>query len=224
MVYRAEKGNFAEPQFLLEMISSVKIPNYAFKNKGNLGFEDVSQKWGIKKPSFSNGAAYADLDNDGDLDYVVNNINDSASVYRNNAIQFAPEKSHFLRVQLKGLGQNIQGIGASIQIKYNKNEVQFYEFTPYRGYLSTIESVAHFGLGETKEIDELKIIWPNGKQQILNHLKVNQVITLEEKNAQAYLPKPVNSHTLFTEITDQLNILYKHIEDDAIDFNNQKLF
>jgi hypothetical protein len=124
---------------------------------------------------------------------------------------------------LKGLDQNIQGIGASIQIKYNKNEVQFYEFTPYRGYLSTIESVAHFGLGTTKEIDELKIIWPNGKQQILNHLKVNQVITLEEKNAPTYLPKPVNSHTLFTEITDQLNISYKHVEDDAIDFNNQKL-
>jgi hypothetical protein len=223
MVYRAERGNFAEPKYLLEMISSVKIPNFAFRNNGNLGFEDVTKKWGIKKPSFSNGAAYADLDNDGDLDYVVNNINDSASVYRNNAMQFAPDKSHFLRVQLKGSDQNVQGIGASIQIKYNKNQLQFYEFTPYRGYLSTIEAVAHFGLGETKEIDELKIIWPNGKQQILKHLKANQVITLEEKNALPYLPNSRNSTTLFTEVSDQLNLLYKHIEDDAIDFNNQKL-
>jgi hypothetical protein len=138
-------------------------------------------------------------------------------------MQFAPDKSHFLRVQLKGSDQNIQGIGASIQIKYNKNQLQFYEFTPYRGYLSTIESIAHFGLGETKEIDELKIIWPNGKQQILRHLKANQVITLEEKNALSYLPNAGNSPPLFTEVSDQLNLQYRHIEDDAIDFNNQKL-
>lgn len=223
MVYRAEKGNFAEPQFLLDMISSVKIPNFAFKNNGNLGFEDVSKKWGIKKPSFSNGAAYADLDNDGDLDYVVNNIDDSASVYRNNAIQTKQESSHYLRVQLKGSGQNIQGIGATLAIKYGKNQTQFYEYNPYRGYLSTVETIAHFGLGNNQKINELKVVWPNGKMQIVKNIASNQVITLDEKNAQFMDEQSLQSTTLFTDISDQLQIPYLHIEDDIIDFNNQKL-
>ncbi|MFM6948911.1 MAG: VCBS repeat-containing protein [Aquirufa sp.] len=223
MVYRAEKGNFAEPQFLLDMISSVKIPNFAFKNNGNLGFDDVSKKWGIKKPSFSNGAAYADLDNDGDLDYVVNNIDDSASVYRNNAIQIAPEKSHFLRVKLKGSGQNMQGLGATLEIKYGKDQKQFYEYNPYRGYLSTVESIAHFGLGDIQKINELKVNWPNGKTQIMRNIPSNQLITLEEKNAQFVQKTEKATNTLFTDISEQLNIPYVHIEDDIIDFNNQKL-
>lgn len=223
MVYRAEKGNFAEPQFLLDMISSVKIPNFAFKNNGNLGFEDVSKKWGIKKPSFSNGAAYADLDNDGDLDYVVNNINDSASIYRNDAIQLAPEKSHYLRVKVKGSGQNIGGIGASIEIKYGKNQTQFYEYNPYRGYLSTIENVAHFGLGNVQKINELKVVWPSGQSQIIKNIAANQVIRLDEKNAQWQVKAEKAVPTLFTDVSNELNIPYQHIEDDMIDFNIQKL-
>lgn len=223
MVYRAEKGNFAEPRYLLDQISSIKITNFAFKNNGNLNFIDVSKRWGIKKPSFSNGAAYADLDNDGDLDYVVNNINDSASVYLNNTIQMSPEKSNYLRIKLKGGGQNIQGIGANVEIKYNHGDVQFYECTPYRGYLSTIESTVHFGLGKFQQIDELTVTWPNLKKQIIKNIKSNQVITVEEKNATLKVFKKNSIPTLFTDISSQLNIPYVHVEDDKIDFNVQKL-
>lgn len=166
LVYRYQTA--VQQQLTLEelskMIPSAKTVNYAFRNKGGKSgdspqFEDVSEAWGMDIPSFSNGAAYADLDNDGDVDYVVNNINDSAFVYRNNSIQLKPEESNFLRIKCQGLANNINGIGAWIDISYNHGEKQVYENTPYRGYLSTIENVAHFGLGKIKTVDEVKITW-----------------------------------------------------------------
>ncbi len=231
MIYSAEVRNLMSPMMLLESIPSVKIANYAYKNKGGLQFENVTKDWGMDTPSFSNGAAYADLDNDGDLDYVVNNINDSASVYRNNSIQLKPEESNYLRVKLNGLKNNINGIGAFIEIKYNKNEQQIYENTPYRGYLSTIENIAHFGLGKIQKIDEVKVIWQSGKVHILKDINANQVLIIDERLAVSPT-SPVessnrqqfnNSTTIFSDITDSLSIGYVHKEVDAIDFNIQKL-
>jgi enediyne biosynthesis protein E4 len=215
---------------LLKMIPSAKMVNYAFKNKGGKSgfspqFDDVSTQWGIDVTSFSNGMAYADLDNDGDLDYVVNNINDSAFVYRNNTIQLKPENSNYLRIKCKGLSNNINGIGAWVDISYNHGEKQVYENTPYRGYLSTIENVAHFGLGTIKTVDEVKITWQSGKVNILKNVKVNQVLTVDEKLAVISNQLPViskKSPTL-TNITNSLSIDYAHQEADAIDFNVQKL-
>ena len=235
MVYNSEVRNLMSPMMLLESIPSVKIANYAFKNTGGLNgsspqFQNVTKDWGMDTPSFSNGAAYADLDNDGDLDYVVNNINDSASVYRNNSIQLKPEESNYLRVKLNGLKNNINGIGAFIEIKYNKNEQQIYENTPYRGYLSTIENIAHFGLGKTQKIDEVKVIWQSGKHQILKDINVNQVLVIDERLAvssnQSQLTSgtpPAHNSQIFNDITDSLSIDYVHKEVDAIDFNIQKL-
>ena len=225
MVYHAEVANLMSPMMLLDVIPSVKISNYAFKNMGGLKFENVTKDWGMDTPSFSNGAAYADLDNDGDLDYVINNINDSASVYRNNSIQLKPEESHYLRVKLNGLKDNINGIGAFVEISYDKGQQQIYENTPYRGYLSTIENVAHFGLGKTKKIDELKVTWQSGKYQILKNVAVNQVLMIDEKLAISSNQLAVNSKQLsiFRDITDSLSIGYIHQELDAIDFNIQKL-
>ena len=226
MIYSAEVRNLMSPMMLLESIPSVKIANYAYKNKGGLQFENVTKDWGMDTPSFSNGAAYADLDNDGDLDYVVNNINDSASVYRNNSIQMRPKESNYLRVKLNGLQHNINGIGAFIEIKYNKNEQQIYENTPYRGYLSTIENIAHFGLGKTQKIDEVKVIWQSGKHQILKDIPVNQVLIIDERLAvsrTSTLQQSNNSTIIFKDITDSLSIGYIHKEVDAIDFNVQKL-
>ena len=225
MVYHAEVRNLMSPMMLLESIPSVKISNYAYKNKGGLQFENVTKDWGMDTPSFSNGAAYADLDNDGDLDYVVNNINDSASVYRNNSIQLKPEESNYLRVKLNGLKNNVNGIGAFIEIKYNKNEQQVYENTPYRGYLSTIENIAHFGLGKTQKIDEVKVIWQSGKSQILKDVNVNQLLVIDERLAVSSKQLPVisNQLSIFHDISDSLSIDYIHKEIDAIDFNIQKL-
>ena len=211
---------------LLSYIPSIKAINYAFKNKGNKSlpqFENVSKSWGIDSPSFSNGAAYADLDNDGDLDYVVNNINDSAFVYRNNAIQQKPAESHYLRIKCKGLANNINGIGAWIDISYNHGEKQVYENTPYRGYLSTIENVAHFGLGKNKIIDKVKITWQSGKVSIFTNVKVNQTLVVDENTAVANT-EPINQQVaIFQDITDAVGFDFIHQENDAIDFNIQKL-
>jgi enediyne biosynthesis protein E4 len=225
VVYRSEMSNFMSPMSLLENIPSVKISNYAFKNKGGLQFENVTKDWGMDTPSFSNGAAYADLDNDGDLDYIVNNINDSASVYRNNAIQLKPEESNYLRIKLNGLQNNINGIGAFVEIFYDNGQQQIYENTPYRGYLSTIENIAHFGLGKTKKIDEVKITWQSGKHQILKDINVNQVLVIDERLAVSSNELLVNSNQLsvFKDISDSLSINYLHQEVDAIDYNVQKL-
>ncbi|MES2518135.1 MAG: VCBS repeat-containing protein [Bacteroidota bacterium] len=228
MVYRAGIANLVSPMMILDSIPSVKIPNYAFKNKGNLdgsplGFENVTEAWGINTPSFSNGAAYADLDNDGDLDYIINNINDSASVYRNNSIQLKPEESNYLRVKFNGLKGNINGIGAWVEISYDNGQKQVYENTPYRGYLSTIENVAHFGLGKTKKVDEVKVIWQNGKSQIFKDIKSNQILIVDERLAVSTPASPAPITTLFNDITDSLSIGYIHQELDAIDFNIQKL-
>jgi enediyne biosynthesis protein E4 len=232
LVYRYQNavGQRASLEELLGLIPSVKVNNYAFKNKGGKSgdspqFEDVSEAWGIDVPSFSNGAAYADLDNDGDLDYVVNNINDSAFVYRNNAIQLKPEESNYLRIKCKGLSNNINGIGAWIDISYNQGEKQVYENTPYRGYLSTIENVAHFGLGKIKTVDEVKITWQSGKVSILKNVKANQVLTVDENQAVENKQLSIINYQLsiFKNISDSLLIDYIHQETDAIDFNVQKL-
>ena len=225
MVYNSEVRNLMSPLMILESIPSVKISNYAFKNKGGLEFENVTKNWGMDTPSFSNGAAYADLDNDGDLDYVINNINDSASVYRNNSIQLKPEESNYLRIKLNGLKDNVNGIGAFIEITYNKESHQIYENTPYRGYLSTIENMAHFGLGKAKQIDEIKITWQSGKHQTLKDVSVNQVLIIDERLAVSSEQLTVNNKQIkiFHDISDSLSIGYVHKEIDAIDFNIQKL-
>ncbi|WP_229359408.1 VCBS repeat-containing protein [Flectobacillus major] len=223
MVYRSQVGNYAAPILLLDYIPSVKIKNYAFKNTGKINFENVTADWGITQASFSNGAAYADLDNDGDLDYVVNNINDSASVYRNNAIQQIPEKSHYLRIKLKGNTPNVAGLGAWIEINY-KGQKQVYEYTPYRGYLSSVEAIAHFGLGSCTGVEQVKVVWPSGKIQVLRNIPANRVLVLDENQAKTIIPTDSPIETpLFTDISQQLNIPQLYEEEDFIDFNIQKL-
>jgi len=226
VAYRNEVGNVMSRMMMLDYIPSVKIKNFAYKNKGNLRFDDVTDDWGIELPSFSNGAAYADLDNDGDLDYVVNNINDSAFIYRNNSIQLKPEESNYLRIQFKGEGYNGKGIGAITEITLNDNHKQYAENSPYRGYLSTVEQVTHFGLGKTKIINQLKVTWPGGKIQILKNIKSNQVLTVFEKNATAEIQNNKTENIdsgILEDITQLVQTDYKHEETDIIDFNTQKL-
>lgn len=224
MAYRQTVNNLASPTYLLNFIPSVKIKNFAFRNKGDFQFEDVTEKWGMAEPSFSNGAAYADLDNDGDLDYIVNNINDSASVYRNNSMQIKPQESNYLRIRFKGNVPNIMGLGAQVEIDYNSGQKQVYEHTPYRGYLSSVEPVAHFGLGKIQKIDQLKIVWQSGKTQVLKNIRTNQVLSLKESDATIQTSvEQVSAPALFSDISAQLKIPYVHEEDDNIDFNVQKL-
>ncbi|GGH38296.1 hypothetical protein GCM10007423_31900 [Dyadobacter endophyticus] len=224
IAYRNEVSSIMAPMMMLDYIPSVRIRNFAFKNKGNLAFDDVTSDWGIETPGFSSGAAYADLDNDGDLDYVVNNINDSAMVYRNNSIQLRPTESNYLRIAFKGDRYNNAGIGAIAEITYADGRKQIGENSPYRGYLSTVEPVLHFGLGTEKALKEVKVTWPGGKSQVLKNINANQLLVVSEKDA-AMVPTPAGAPVtqLFTDITADLSVSYRHEEMDIIDFNIQKL-
>ena len=222
--FRAESGTIASKEFMIGQIPVVKIANFAFKNNKDLTFSNVTQSWGLNEPSFTNGAAYADLDRDGDLDMITNNINDSAFVYRNNLIESKSEKSHYLRIAFKGGTKNLMGLGAKVTLYYNHGQTQTYEHSPYRGYLSTVEPIAHFGLGETQLIDSAIVVWPNGKQQTFQNLKTDQVVHVAEANAtQNVQPFAPSNHYLFNDWNDSLNIRWTHEEPEYIDFNVQKL-
>ena len=181
------------------------------------------------RPSFSNGAVYADLDNDGDLDVVVNNINDSAFVYENQLNNLKEIDHNYLRVKLKGSRSNPGGIGAKVLIRYGKGQVQYFENAQYRGYLSTVENRAHFGLGSQSQVDTLQVIWPDGKSQTLFDVAVDQEITLDHQKASvASVPdinqelSPANVLPLMQEVAAQRGVRFRAAERDVIDFNLQR--
>jgi len=224
MDYHSSSHRYASDEFLLSQIPSVKIKNYAFQKGEGLTFEDVTEAWGISLPSFSNGAAYADLDNDGDLDYLVNNIDDPAFVFKNYTNEKSSGTDHWLRVKLQGPENNSLGLGAEIRIEYGEGKFQMWEHTIYRGYLSSVEPVAHFGLGASPTIDRLTVVWPNRKMQTLENLSADQEIQLKIDDATGhYKPGEISRAPLFEDITASSDIDYKHEEEDYIDFNVQRL-
>jgi hypothetical protein len=226
ITFRAEAYFIASKKTMLDQIPIVKIPNYAFKNNGNLQFTDVTKNWGLDVPTFSNGAAYADLDNDGDMDMVINNINDEVLIYKNTAREKDKKNSHYLHIQFAGGPLNRNGVGVWADIYYSHGKHQVYENTPFRGYLSTIQNIAHFGLGKDTLLDSVVIRWQNGKKQTLQNIKTDQVLKVNITNAKDNysfnLPK-INSGSLFRDVTKSVGVTYKHQEDDLADFNVQKL-
>jgi hypothetical protein len=226
IAYRTEAYLLASKKDLLAQIPVVKIHNYAFKNIGETKFENVTDKWGFQMPTFSNGAVYVDLDNDGDLDVVINNINQKALVYKNNIRETDSLNSHLVDVVFKGGKNNVNGVGASATIYYNNGEQQIWENAPYGGYLSSVQTRAHFGLGNLNNIDSLKIIWPNHFQQTILKPAINQQLVVDEKNATVpvtYGHPYIAQNALFKNITDSVHLNYMHQEHDFIDFNIQKL-
>ena len=226
IMYRNKAYSFVAKNQLLKEIPEVKIHNYIFKNNGGLNFSDATIDWGFTIPSFSNGAVYADLDNDGDLDLVINNINDEASVYENKERQLQPQQSNYVDIVLKGDIQNINGVGAIVNIYYDHGKKQIGEQSPYRGYLSTIQNKLHFGLGNVLMVDSIKVIWPNQKSTVQKNIKTNQVLVVDIKQANAQFVTPNNvlaSNSLFKEITRTVGVNYVHTQNDYVDFNIQKL-
>ena len=223
--FRQQSSAFAPKDYVLSQIPQVKIHNYAFHNNGNVNFSNVTENWGLMKPSFSNGAVYVDLDNDGDLDIVINNINDEAFIYENTSSTDEKEGNHYLNIKLQGDSLNIDGMGTFIEA-YNKGDQLVYEVSPYRGYLSTVQKECHFGLGKNTVVDSLVIKWQNGKMQILKNVSADQMLKINIKNADlnySFTGSSFVANPVFTNVTDSLNIHFIHLQKDFIDFNIQKL-
>ncbi|WP_184548207.1 VCBS repeat-containing protein [Mucilaginibacter sp. FT3.2] len=226
IAYRSNAFLITPKKEVLKQIPSVKIHNYAFRNNGGLQFKDVSMDWGLGIPSFSNGAVYVDLNNDGALDLVINNINDEALIYKNTAGENKENAHHYLNVKFEGPNQNREGIGAFVHIYYQHGLHQVYENNPYRGYLSSIQPIAHFGLGECKTIDSVVVKWPNKYRQTFLNVNADQTLSANVNNAhQTYTrTKPVQLKApLFTNITGKSAVKYIHRDTDYADFNIQKL-
>ena len=226
IAFRRESSTIAGKDYLLGEIPQVKINNYAFRNTGNARFENVTARWGLAIPSFSNGSVYADLDNDGDMDMVINNINDEAFVYENTTNTSKKTNSNYLHIKFKGDANNLNGLGAWAEIYYDKDQIQAFENFPYRGYLSTVDGGAFFGLGNTSVVDSVVIRWPGNKKQVLNNVKANQSLLADIKNAN--LPDTWNADVLvkdalFTDVSGAAAIDYVHREKDYIDFDRERL-
>jgi hypothetical protein len=226
VMFKREVGAFNNQRSLIDSIPVLKISNYAFKNNGDFSFTDNTKAWGMFRPSFSNGAAFADLDNDGDLDYVVNNINDFAFLYENTLYNGNNDqsKNNYLRLRLVGDSKNKSGLGARITIKYD-GKSQFHDQSIYRGYLSTVENVVHFGLGTTPSVDTLTVLWPDNTTQSFYNVPSNQVLEVEHSAATPLVHVPsVTSEkkALVTEVSNTLGINYRHNEWDKVDFYRQR--
>lgn len=219
----SDVGPYASNTMLLSKMPSVKIKNYAYKNLRNGTFSDVTGAWGITTPSFSNGAAYGDLDNDGDLDYVVNNINDKAFIYKNLLNDAENPVNNWIKIKLKGSGKNPAGIGAVVKL-YLGDEILYWDHSIYRGYLSSVDENIHFGLGKSSKIDSLIVYWPQGQCQRFVDVEANQYLEVDIKNANEIgsIARNRNFAFLFTDVSGRF-LKYKHREKDYIDFNTQPL-
>ncbi|MEN8116044.1 MAG: VCBS repeat-containing protein [Bacteroidota bacterium] len=212
---------------VLDKVLYEKMPlypniNYIYKNNGDFTFTNMAKAWGFEPRSYSNGSTYADLDNDGDLDLIVNNINSSAFIYTNNTD--TQLNNHYLSVKLKGDGLNTHGVGTRIKLFCDNQELIAEQFAT-RGFMSATSDLLHFGLGDTDKIDSLIVRWPNKSEQILYDLPVDKILTFEIKNAE----KPASN---FEKVNENMKLFsrhsikgleYRHKEDNYVDFNRERL-
>ncbi|MBO9682559.1 MAG: VCBS repeat-containing protein, partial [Flavisolibacter sp.] len=209
----------------LESLNHVNLGNYLYINNHDLFFRDSSESAGINEPSMSNGAAYVDLDNDGDLDLVVNNIDNEAFVFINNTVQKnKPVQSHFLKLVFKGNENNKHGFGAKVCV-YSNGRMQMQEQNPARGYYSSVDQDLIFGLGANSKIDSVVIVWPDGAKEVKTGVPIDQSLILSQKDAIKVGEEPhATPSFLFTTVTGaSLGIVYRHIDYEFNDFAVQRL-
>ncbi|MEO7394854.1 MAG: FG-GAP-like repeat-containing protein, partial [Chitinophagaceae bacterium] len=225
IAYRNQAMANTDPAVMLQQLPSVKINNYIFNNNGNITFTDKTKDWGWDIPTFSAGMAYADFDNDGDIDVIINNTNMEATLMENILNKNKSNENNFLRIKLNGDSLNREGLGSIIHIYYQGKQ-QVYEYTPYRGYMSSIENTAHFGVGAAPVVDSVIIIWPGSKKQAIKNVAVNEVLTINIAQAdkiETYLLPPIAENNWFTDITKVAGVNFISSEADFIDFNIQRL-
>lgn len=203
---------------IIEKMPSTPIRNKVFKNNTNLTFSDISVDEN-NPPSFSNGAAYGDLDNDGDLDLVVNNVNQSAFLFKNTTSEVS--KNHYLKVSLKSLfGKATQDIGAKLNL-YQGKQIQSIEYIPHKGFQSSVDHSLIFGLGNNPIIDSLVVFWPDGLQKKIANIKADTTYVLDRSGASHVATKPITKPTTFFSVLESMFI--SHTEDDFVDFYNDPL-
>ncbi len=206
--------------YIISLFKENKIPNYIYQNNGDLTFTKKIKEWGINQTSFSNGAAVADLDNDGDLDIVVNNIDDAAFIYKNTSEKL---NNNHLKIKLNGPVKNSTGLGAKVRISYN-NQQQYHEFKTVRGYLSSVEPIVHFGVGKVSTIDKVHVLWPDGKENILQDITTNQLLHIDYNKASVVKNNLEQTKPLFTEISGAtFQNPFVHKENIYDDFKDQIL-
>ncbi|MFN2571759.1 MAG: VCBS repeat-containing protein [Gemmatimonadales bacterium] len=210
---------------LINAMSSTKLPDYAFRNNHDLTFTNMSAAWGLDRPSFSNGAAYGDLDGDGAPDLVVNNVNDEAFVYRNNARTQLPD-NHYLQVRLEGDSANPFAVGARVTLR-SGNRQYMQELEPTRGFQSSVDYTLTFGVGKLDTLESVTVEWPNGRTSDMSHVRTNQRLTFPEQKAQdrptAQPPIRPSAHPIFTDATTQIGLDFVHRENDFVDFDREPL-
>lgn len=207
---------------LITKMESIKVSKFVFQNQNGLRFQDVTQSWGLQEPLIAAGAAYVDLDNDGDLDMVTNNVNDKASVYRNNSETLT--RHHFLKVKLEGEGANKNGIGTKVYVS-SASQQQFAEAYVARGYLSTVTSDIHFGLGKDSVVNSLTIEWNNGTRQTLKNLSADTTIVVRQSDASKISKEgeAVAQEALLADVTVSSGLDFVHRESNYVDFKHERL-
>ncbi len=213
-------GKFDHKEFL-DAVSSTPVSNYAYVNNGDLRFVNKANELGLARPGFSNGSAYGDLDNDGDLDLVVNNVNMPCFVYQNKANE--KYTNNFLRVKLNGSAGNTFGIGTEVKVHTNGSQQSQYQMLS-RGFQSSVDPVMVFGLGKNDKVDSIEILWPQFKRQVVYNVKINTTIALNEKDALPYTLEQSVVPTMFLDVSNKL-IATKvgHVENYYIDFDKERL-
>lgn len=198
---------------------SEPLANYAFRNKGDLSFEKITDAWGLDYKSFSNGMAYGDLDNDGDLDLIINNLDQELSLFENHSSE------HYLRIKLSGPKKNPIGIGTKLVLKNTKLDmVQTQELLPVRGFQSSVEPIAHFGLGDSESEQTLTVTWPDGKQEVKSLLKSDTVMTIFYSDArEKKLDLSIDKELAYKFINDTLKLSYQHTENLYDDYRFEPL-
>ncbi|MCG2590150.1 VCBS repeat-containing protein [Rhodohalobacter sulfatireducens] len=197
-------------------------PNYLFRNNGNLTFSDVSKDWGFSDPGYSTGAIYVDLNNDGSLDIVINNTNEEAFVYRNRA---DTTDANYLQIKLQGPGKNLQAIGSKVVVYADGSELH-HHYSVSRGYLSSMATPIHFGLGEISKVDSVVVTWPDRTMQSIMNIPVNSLTEISYTNRNSSVPdqrRTVSDPKIFQDVTEKKGVNFEHLEEDFIDFRIQPL-